>query len=64
MAHDPAMTLTHTTTGPQGLDRLRDRFDGEIVTPADPRYDALRRVWNGSIDRYPAARSPTPASPD
>jgi FAD/FMN-containing dehydrogenase len=51
------MTLTHTTTAttPEGLDRLHDRFDGEIVTSADARYDALRRVWNGSIDRYPAA---------
>lgn len=28
---------------------------GELVTPADANYDALRAVWNGMIDRRPAA---------
>ncbi len=29
---------------------------GELITPADPRYDAARRVWNGTFDdRRPAA---------
>jgi FAD binding domain/Berberine and berberine like len=33
---------------------LRASFRGELVRPGDPAYDENRRVWNGSIDRYPA----------
>jgi FAD binding domain/Berberine and berberine like len=33
---------------------LRASFRGELVLPGDPAYDKNRRVWNGSIDRYPA----------
>src|SRR5205085_5464073 len=29
-------------------------FTGELVSPGDPSYDEHRRVWNGSIDRFPA----------
>ncbi len=36
------------------IDSLRTAFRGELVRPADAEYDAHRRVWNGSIDRYPA----------
>lgn len=36
------------------LDELDASFRGELVQPADPTYDAHRRVWNGSIDRHPA----------
>jgi hypothetical protein len=34
--------------------KLEASFRGELVRPVDPGYDAHRRVWNGSIDRYPA----------
>ena len=33
------------------LERLG--FGGEIVAPGDPRYDELRRAFNGMIDRRP-----------
>ena len=36
------------------LDELRASFRGELIRPADPTYDVHRRVWNGSIDRFPA----------
>ena len=28
---------------------------GPVLTAADPAYDAVRKVWNGMIDRRPAA---------
>jgi FAD/FMN-containing dehydrogenase len=36
------------------IDELCPGFSGYFVHPADDRYDALRRVWNGMIDRRPA----------
>jgi FAD/FMN-containing dehydrogenase len=33
---------------------LRKAFDGEIIGPADPVYDTVRRPWNGMVDKYPA----------
>ena len=39
---------------PAMVDGLRRPFNGEIVQPGDADYDQHRRIWNGSIDRYPA----------
>jgi FAD/FMN-containing dehydrogenase len=39
---------------PTRLAAFRDRFDGQIVLPADPGYESARAVWNGMIDRHPA----------
>jgi FAD/FMN-containing dehydrogenase len=39
---------------PALVDGLRKPFTGEIVQPGDADYDQHRRIWNGSIDRYPA----------
>jgi FAD binding domain/Berberine and berberine like len=36
------------------LTALPGSFRGEVVWPGDPSYDEHRKVWNGSIDRYPA----------
>ena len=36
------------------VDELRRSFHGEIVQPEDDGYDLHRRIWNGSIDRFPA----------
>ena len=33
---------------------LQDGFRGELVRPQDPGYEDARKVWNGSIDRFPA----------
>ena len=33
---------------------LQDGFRGELLSPQDPGYEDARRVWNGSIDRFPA----------
>src|SRR5919201_3580021 len=34
---------------------LAARLEGPLVLPDDGEYDSARRVWNGTIDRYPAA---------
>jgi FAD/FMN-containing dehydrogenase len=33
---------------------LQDGFRGELLRPQDPSYEDARRVWNGSITRFPA----------
>jgi FAD/FMN-containing dehydrogenase len=34
---------------------LSERLTGEVITPEHPEYDTARRVWNGMIDKRPAA---------
>jgi FAD/FMN-containing dehydrogenase len=34
---------------------LAERLAGELITPDHAEYDAARRVWNGMIDKRPAA---------
>ena len=34
-------------------DQVRDSFTGELVSPADPGYEQIRRVHNGLIDKRP-----------
>jgi FAD/FMN-containing dehydrogenase len=37
------------------LDALRSQLRGDILTPASREYEIARRLWNGMIDRRPAA---------
>jgi FAD/FMN-containing dehydrogenase len=34
---------------------LSARLSGELITPEQPSYDRVRRIWNGMIDKSPAA---------
>jgi FAD/FMN-containing dehydrogenase len=36
------------------LNRLRETFGGEVITPGNDGYDDARRVWNAKFDRRPA----------
>src|SRR5690242_3452217 len=36
------------------LASLRAQFRGELIRAGDAPYEAVRRVWNGAIDRRPA----------
>jgi FAD/FMN-containing dehydrogenase len=37
------------------LDQLRTQLRGDLITPESPAYDPARRVWNGMIEKRPAA---------
>src|SRR5262249_32538092 len=37
------------------VDRLRRDFRGPIIAPGHAEYDGARRVYNGMIDKHPAA---------
>jgi FAD/FMN-containing dehydrogenase len=43
----PAATIAY--------DELADAIRGDLITPGDPAYDRARTVYNGMIDRHPAA---------
>jgi FAD/FMN-containing dehydrogenase len=39
----------------QAVEALRGAIQGRLVVPGDADFDAVRRVWNATIDRRPAA---------
>jgi FAD/FMN-containing dehydrogenase len=43
-----------TAIDPEALQALQAGFRGAVVQPQDAEYDAVRAVYNGMIDRYPA----------
>jgi FAD/FMN-containing dehydrogenase len=48
------MSVT-ATLDPSLVSDLRTTVDGDVVTPDHDDYHAARAVWNGRIDRFPAA---------
>jgi len=49
------MTTTDTAITTAAYDDLASLLRGRLVTPRDADYDAVRAVYNGMIDRRPAA---------
>ena len=47
--------MTVTDPSISSLEQLAARLRGELVTPGDPDYESARRVWNGMVDKRPAA---------
>lgn len=37
------------------LEAFHASMQGDLIAPGDPEYDAARAIWNGMIDRRPAA---------
>ncbi|HEX6554867.1 MAG TPA: FAD-binding oxidoreductase [Ktedonobacteraceae bacterium] len=44
-----------TTINPSSLQDFKTHLHGELIVPGDDAYDSARKVWNGMIDKYPAA---------
>src|ERR671925_42560 len=40
---------------PPIMQDLKAHLRGELISPNDQGYDTARKVWNGMIDKYPAA---------
>ncbi len=47
--------MSHVVLRDVDVQPLRESVAGEVVAPGDPAYDTARKVWNGMIDRHPAA---------
>lgn len=46
----------HSSTADQSLvSDLRVLVAGAVVGPEDDAYDETRTLWNGRVDRFPAA---------
>jgi FAD/FMN-containing dehydrogenase len=37
------------------LEKLKERIRGPVLTPGDEGFEDARRIWNGMIERHPAA---------
>ncbi len=50
------MSATSSTIelDPAAVSELERSFGGQVLRPVDPGYDEQRRVWNGSVNRFPA----------
>ncbi|MFV2118786.1 FAD-binding oxidoreductase [Streptomyces sp. Act-28] len=44
-----------TSIHPRKLSELADSMRGTVLVNGDDCYDQARRVWNGAVDRHPAA---------
>lgn len=49
------MTTTAVRVAAAPYDELAATLRGDLITPADPRYDQARAVYNGMINKHPAA---------
>src|SRR5580700_9867495 len=49
------MTTTSADITTEALGQLAAGLRGELIVPSDPGYDTARAVYNGMIDKHPAA---------
>lgn len=55
MASDETLNAATVSALEAALLLLPDRIEGEVILPADPAYDAARRILTATFDRHPAA---------
>jgi FAD/FMN-containing dehydrogenase len=53
--HPTTMSAITTPFDSSTVSELRTAVEGDVVTASDETYHEARAVWNGRIDRYPAA---------
>ena len=46
---------TQASTGTAPYEELATTLRGELILPGDPGYDEARAVYNGMINKHPAA---------
>ena len=49
------MTTTSVDVGTMHYQELAAAVRGDLIMPGDPGYDEARAVYNGMIDKHPAA---------
>jgi FAD/FMN-containing dehydrogenase len=49
------MTIKRNLTLPLSISEMRALFKGQVITSEDAEYEQARTVFNGGIDRRPAA---------
>jgi FAD/FMN-containing dehydrogenase len=54
-AHMDTKNRTTTRIAGDSFERLRKQLAGDMLCPGATGYEAARRLWNGMIDRRPAA---------
>jgi len=52
---DTSKASAAASVGEAALQEFRGQLRGDLVVPGDSAYDAARSVWNGMIDKRPAA---------
>jgi len=51
----PTSGTTRALADDGAVNSLRGKLRGTVIAPRDDSYDEARRVWNGMVDRRPAA---------
>lgn len=46
--------VSQTKLDEAALGELEGSFRGQLIRPGEPTYDEQRKIWNGSIERFPA----------
>ena len=55
MATHPLVDMSGVEVDATRLQTFTSAFRGAVIRDGDAEYDAARRIWNGSIDKYPGA---------